>query len=135
MKTILLIEDNVNILDNLTEFFEMEGYKIHAANNGKKGIELANQFKPDLIVCDVLMYEMNGHEVLNAILDSPKTYDIPFIFSTSLSENIDKIETLNLGADDYIVKPYEPESLLKMVMAWIKSGSRRQIGDYSAHSI
>ena len=64
MKTILLIEDNTPILENLTEFLEMEGYKIITANNGKKGIELAKANIPDLIICDVLMYEMNGHEVL-----------------------------------------------------------------------
>ena len=127
MKTILLIEDNTPILENLTEFLEMEGYKIITANNGKKGIELAKANIPDLIICDVLMYEMNGHEVLLTLLKSPKTYNIPFIFSTSLSENIDRIETLNLGADDYIVKPYDPESLLKIVKTWIETGSRRSL--------
>lgn len=125
MKTILLIEDNQYILENLKEYLEMEGYQILSANNGEKGVELARQFLPDLILCDVLMREMNGHEVLHLLLETAKTQEIPFIFSTSLSEKIDRSESLKMGADDYIVKPFEMETLLKMVASWIKSGSNR----------
>ena len=125
METILLIEDNAAILENLTEFLEMEGYKTLAANNGEKGIELARKFKPDLIICDVLMPHMNGHEVLCLLLETAKTSEIPFIFSTSMSEQIDREETLKLGADDYITKPYDPETLLKMAKTLIKAGSKR----------
>ena len=125
MKTILVIEDNNDILENLTEYLEMEGYKILPANNGKRGVELAREFIPDLIICDVLMREMDGFEVLHSILDTSKTYEIPFIFSTSLSEKIDRTEALRLGADDYIVKPFDMELLMKMAKACIKSGSKR----------
>ena len=125
MATILLIEDNVPILENLTEYFELEGYKILIANNGKRGIELAREHIPDLIICDTKMPVMDGYEVLHLILDFTKTFEIPFIFSTSNSENVDKIKALELGADDYIVKPFETESLLKMVKTWIGSGSKR----------
>jgi len=125
MKTILVIEDNKDILDNLTEYFEMEGYKILAANNGKTGVELARQFIPDLIICDVLMHEMDGYGVLHLLLDTSETHEIPFIFSTSMSEKVDRTEALRLGADDYIVKPFDMELLLKMVRIWIKSGSNR----------
>ena len=125
METILLIEDTSDILENLTEFLEMEGYNIIVANNGKKGIELARLFIPDLIICDVLMQEMDGHEVLRLLLATAKTHDIPFIFSTSMSEKFDKAHSLELGADDYIIKPFELEALLKMVKKWIKSGSKR----------
>ncbi len=126
MDTILVIEDNEDILENLIEFLEMEGYKILGANNGKRGIELAREFIPDLIICDVLMQEMNGHEVLQLLLGSGTTYEIPFIFSTSMSEKINRAEALLLGADDYIIKPFALEDLLKMVKAWIQSGSIRQ---------
>ena len=125
MKKILLIEDTNDILENLTEYFEMEGYKVLVADNGKKGIELAKEFIPDLIICDVLMHEMDGHEVLRLLLDTAKTHEIPFIFSTSMSEKFDKMESLELGADDYIVKPFELEALLKMAKSWLKSGSKR----------
>jgi DNA-binding response OmpR family regulator len=126
MKTILLIEDTKDILENLTEYLEIEGYKILVANNGKEGVDLAREFIPDLIICDVLMHEMDGYEVLRLLLDTAETHEIPFIFSTSMSEKFDRIESLELGADDYIVKPFELEALLKMVKNWIKSGSKRQ---------
>jgi CRP/FNR family cyclic AMP-dependent transcriptional regulator len=125
MATILLIEDNIPILENLTEYFEMEGYKILTADNGKKGIELAREHIPDLIICDTKMPVMDGYEVLHLILDLAKTYEIPFIFSTSNSEKVDKTKALELGADDYITKPFELQTLLEMSEKWIKSGSVR----------
>ena len=125
MATILLIEDTPEILENLTEFMELEGFKVLVAGNGRKGIELAREYIPDLIICDVLMVEMDGHEVLRLLLDNAKTHEIPFIFSTSMSEKIDKSKALKLGADDYIIKPFELESLLTMAKIWIKAGSKR----------
>ncbi|MBL0144581.1 MAG: response regulator [Chitinophagaceae bacterium] len=123
----MLIEDNGNILENLTEFLQLEGFNVLAANNGKDGVELAKKFIPDLIICDVLMYGMNGHEVFQVISNSPITFAIPFIFSTSLSEKMDRAETLKLGVEDYIVKPYGLGSLLTMVNLWLKEGSKRRI--------
>lgn len=130
MKTILVIEDNPDILENIIEFLEMEGYRILSANNGKEGVEIARKFIPDLIICDVLMQEMDGHEVLHSLMESAKTNEIAFIFSTSMSENVDRAEALGLGADDYLVKPFELETLLSMVEIWLKSGSRRDTRTY-----
>ena len=127
MKTILLIEDNNEILENFTEFLEIEGYKILGASNGNQGIELAMKFIPDLIICDVLMPDMDGYEVLHSLLETSTTHQIPFIFSTSMSEKVERREALSLGADDYIIKPFDMEVLLKMVKTWIKTGSERQI--------
>ena len=127
MKTILLIEDNKDILENFTEYLEIEGYKILGASNGKKGVELARAFVPDLIICDVLMPVMDGHEVLHLLLETSATYQILFIFSTSMSEQVDRKDALSLGADDYIIKPFDVEVLLKMVKTWIRSGSNRQV--------
>ena len=127
MDTILIIEDTPEILENLGEFMELEGFKVLVAENGKRGIELATECIPDLIICDVLMAGMDGHEVLHLLLDNARTHQIPFIFSTSMSEKIDRSQALELGADDYIVKPFELESLLKMVRTWIKSGSQRTL--------
>ncbi len=126
MKTILLIEDTHAILDNLTEYLEMEGFIILAANNGREGIELARDYVPDLIICDVLMRDMDGHEVLRLLRATPHTYEIPFIFSTSMSEKVDRATALKLGADDYIIKPFELETLLKMVKHWTQP-------EYSVH--
>lgn len=124
MKTILLIEDNAEMLENLSEYLEMEGYKVLMANTGMKGVHLAKKFKPDLIICDVLMPGMNGYEVLQTVLNIPTTAKIPFIFSTSMSEITDKAEAMKQGADDYIVKPFEPETLLKMIKVLTGSGKK-----------
>jgi len=129
METILLIEDNIDILENLTEYLELEGYKVITANNGKSGVQLAKVFAPDLIICDTLMPEMGGHEVLRLLMEKTATRQIPFIFSTSNSENVDREEALRLGADDYIIKPFEVEALLKIVRTWLKSGSTRANGE------
>jgi CheY-like chemotaxis protein len=126
MKTILLIEDNQYFLENLTEYFELEGYKTLFASNGKAGFEIARKSIPDLIICDVLMNEMDGHEVLRLLLDTSKTSAVPFIFSTSNSAKVDRAAALALGADDYIIKLFELEALLLMSKKWIKSGSHRR---------
>jgi len=125
MATILLIDDNIPILENLTEYFEIEGYNILIADSGKKGIELAKEHIPDLIICDTKMPVMDGYEVLRLILDLTKTHEIPFIFSTSNSEKVDRTKALELGADDYIVKPFALQKLLVVAEKWIKSGSVR----------
>jgi CheY-like chemotaxis protein len=125
MATILLIDDNIPILENLTEYFEIEGYKILTACSGKKGIELAREHIPDLIICDTKMPVMDGYEVLHLVLDLTKTYEIPFIFSTSNSEKVDRTKALALGADDYIVKPFALPKLLAMAEKWLKSGTVR----------
>ena len=103
----------------------MQGYNTIPTRYGKAGISLAKEFVPDLIICDVLMLEMNGHEVLRQLLDCPATASIPFIFSTSLSEKLDWTESLTLGADDYLVKPFELGTRLNKVKIWIKSGTKR----------
>lgn len=126
MKTILLIEDTAHILENLTEFLELEGYRVLACASGNEGVAMAKQSLPDLIICDVLMHEMGGHEVLRELLHTASTCDIPFIFSTSLSEDQDCEASLAMGADGYIVKPFEPEALLKLIETWLQKGVGRQ---------
>lgn len=127
MKSILLIEDNVEILDNLTEYFELEGYHVFAANESRRGIELAMEFIPDLIICDMPKPGIDGQEVLRILNKKHKTSQIPFIFSTTLCEMINRLEALELGADDYIVKPFELENMLVKAKACILSGSKRQL--------
>ena len=126
MKTILLIENNNALRENMAEGLEMEGYRILMSDNGKKGVELAKTYNPDLIISEIMMHEMDGYEVLRLLLDTDKTNKIPFIFSTTMSEKKDRTIALGLGADDYIVKPYGFEPLFAMAETWIKSGSRRQ---------
>jgi CheY-like chemotaxis protein len=125
MNTILIIEDNLELLENLVEYFGLEGYKTLTANNGKVGVEVAKKSISDLIICDILMKEMNGHDVLRLLLESSITNDIPFIFSTCYAEREYRRTSLDLGADDYIIKPFELEKLLLISENWIKWGSNR----------
>ncbi len=126
MESILLIENNHSFLENLIEFLELEGYHILSANNGETGIELARKFIPDLIICDHPNPGVNGHEVLRMLINSATTFRIPFIFSTTLSEKKDRTEGLEMGADDYIIKPYGLGTILAMAKNCIKKGSKRQ---------
>jgi DNA-binding response OmpR family regulator len=124
METILLIEDTSDILGNLSEYLEMEGYRVLSAADGISGIKMAGENIPHIIICDVLMAEMDGYGVLKALKESPKTCKIPFIFSTSMSEKIDIAEAYKLGADDYLVKPFEVEVLLKMLRTQLNKANR-----------
>ncbi len=126
MKSILIIEDNADILENLKEYFELEGYQIFSTNNGKRGIELASEYIPDLIICDMPRPGVDGHEVLRMLIENDGTSQIPFIFSTTLCGKINRSQALDLGADDYITKPFELETMLQMVKACIRLGSKRQ---------
>lgn len=134
MATILLIEDNLPILENLTEYLELEGFTILAAEDGKKGIALAVKHIPDLIICDTKMPVMDGYEVLRVLQTMSKTYEIPFIFSTSNAEVIDRAKALEMGADEYIIKPFDPESLLKIANICLLSGSKRHFDNSKIES-
>jgi DNA-binding response OmpR family regulator len=115
IKTVLLVEDNNDIRENLSEILEMAGYNVIAANNGKQGVIAAKQSKPDVIVCDIMMPELDGYGVLNILSADESTASIPFIFLTAKSENADLRKGMNMGADDYITKPFEEAELLKAI--------------------
>ena len=126
MKSILLIEDNIDILENLAEYLEMEGYRVYSTNNGEKGIELALKFMPDLIICDMPRPGIDGYKVLQALIDNLSITKIPFIFCTTMSEKINRSDDLESGADDYIIKPFELETILQIAKLCIKTGTKRQ---------
>jgi DNA-binding response OmpR family regulator len=131
MKKILLIEDTPAILENFTEYLEMHGYEVYAADNGIKGAALAVEISPDLIICDALMKGMDGFEVLRLIKNTAETSKIPFIFSTSLSEKLEKAEALALGADDYLVKPFALDKLLEVAKKWMEPTAQSSTTDNS----
>ena len=126
MKSILLIEDDSDILENMAEYLEMEGFHILSAGSAEMGIELAGKFIPDLIICDTPKPGIDGYRVLRSLLSTADTCEIPFIFCTTLCENFYRLEALQLGADEYIVKPFELEKTLELVRACMEYGSRRQ---------
>lgn len=115
MKKILIIEDHEDIRENLAEILDLAGYETYTAENGKIGVELAEKIRPDLILCDVMMPVLDGFGTLSILHKKQATADIPFIFLTAKSEKADFRYGMNLGADDYITKPFESNELLKVV--------------------
>lgn len=120
MATILLIEDDENISLNVSEILCLANHKIITAGNGKEGIELARDTHPDLIISDVMMPGIDGFGVLHILQQDPQTKDIQFIFLTSKSERADFRHAMNLGADDFITKPFEGSDLLNAVETIIR---------------
>jgi CheY-like chemotaxis protein len=120
MKTILVIDDNTEIRENTAEILSLAGYNIHTAENGKKGVELAIKEKPALIVCDIMMPELDGYGVLHLLKMNPGTENIPFIFLTAKTERTDFRKGMEMGADDYITKPFDDIELLKAIEIRLK---------------
>lgn len=120
MKKIILIEDNRDIRDTTAEILELADYKVFTAENGKKGVELVKHEKPDLIICDIMMPELDGYGVLRILSKNPDTSNIPFIFLSAKAEKSDLRKGMNLGADDYITKPFEEAELLEAVEIRLK---------------
>lgn len=112
---ILVIEDDLNIRNNICEILENEGYSVECAKNGIEGIEKVNHFYPDLIICDIMMPEKNGFEVLEETLRNPSTASIPFIFLTAKVEPENLRKGMSLGADDYLFKPFHINDLIAAV--------------------
>jgi len=120
MKTILIIEDNLDVRENTAEILELANYKVLQAENGKQGVELAQQVKPDLIICDIMMPVLDGYGVIHLLSKSSETASIPFIFLTAKSERMDFRKGMEMGADDYISKPFDDIELLKAVESRIR---------------
>lgn len=112
---ILVIEDDDKIRDHLITFLNLEGFDIVSANNGLDAIEIAKAELPDLIICDVVMPKMNGYEVLGKLRQDFATQSIPFIFLTGMGDKSNFRQGMELGADDYLTKPFTPEDLKKSI--------------------
>ena len=130
MKKLLIIEYNDGIRENLLEFLQMYGYDVLAVNNGQAGMEYIPKFIPDLIICDVMMPLMNEYQVLHSLSNLQQKKLIPFIICSSKSEKKDYLEGMELGADDYITKPFELDNLLVKVQACLVSGYRKCKSSY-----
>ncbi len=124
MKKILIIEDNTEVRENLSEILALSGYQTITAENGKVGVEKAVADRPDLILCDVMMPELDGFGVLHILSKQAATADIPFIFLTALAEKGDFRKGMALGADDYIVKPFDDTALLQTIETRLKKSER-----------
>jgi DNA-binding NarL/FixJ family response regulator len=117
MKRILVIEDERIMRQNLVTLLELEQFEVAAAENGRRGVELARATPPDLILCDVMMPDLDGHGVLRALAEDARTAQVPFIFLTAKGEREDVRAGMNLGADDYLVKPVDQDELLEAIDA------------------
>jgi CheY-like chemotaxis protein len=126
MFTILIIEDDTAIIENLVELLQEEGYKPIAATSGKDGLVLARSFMPDLILCDISMPEMDGYQVLEEIREDAQMVDTPFIFLSAKSDKIDIRRGMNLGANDYLAKPCRLRDILEAISSQIANRDRLQ---------
>jgi CRP/FNR family transcriptional regulator, cyclic AMP receptor protein len=115
MKKILLIEDNQAIRENTAEILELANYQVFTAENGKAGIETAMKEIPDLIICDIMMPVLDGYGVLHLLHKNTALQNIPFIFLSAKSERPDIRKGMEMGADDYIPKPFDETELLNAV--------------------
>ncbi|GAB4230305.1 MAG: response regulator [Ekhidna sp.] len=111
-KQILVIEDQDDVRENIVELLELSNYYVKSAEDGKKGVKMALDSPPDLILCDIMMPEMDGYEVLYLLGKNPSTASLPFIFLTAKAEKTDFRKGMNMGADDYITKPFDEMELL-----------------------
>ena len=115
MKTILIIEDDTVLRETTAEILELENYKVVTAPNGKRGAEQARIMLPDLILCDIMMPEMDGYDLLKLLSQEEQTKRIPFIFMSAKTEMKDVRKGMDLGADDYITKPFTEEELTSAI--------------------
>lgn len=119
-KKILLIEDNAPIRENTVELLELSDYEVLIAHDGKEGIEIACNETPDLILCDIMMPEMDGYAVLKYIRNESPIQDTPLIFFTASSEKKQLDEGIKMGANAYLIKPFDTDELLQLIRQHIK---------------
>lgn len=115
MKTILLIEDDTVLRENTAELLELANYNLITASNGKIGVALAEKHLPDIIICDIMMPELDGYAALHLLSKGKNTKHIPFIFLSAKTEHTDIRKGMNLGADDYITKPFSEDDLISAI--------------------
>lgn len=120
MTTILVIEDESTIRENISAMLRFEGFETYSAENGQIGIDLARQHLPDLIICDVMMPQIDGYGVLEVLREDTTTTAIPFIFLTARADKADMRRGMHLGADDYLTKPFSQQELLDAVSSRLK---------------
>ena len=139
MTKMLVIEDEAPIRDKIVTVLKYENYEVIDAPNGREGVVSARENKPDLIICDVLMPDMNGYGALAALRDDPDTSVIPVIFLTAAASRADMRKGMELGADDYITKPYTVEELLAAVRTRLERQQaikgRKDAGENSTETV
>jgi DNA-binding NarL/FixJ family response regulator len=123
-KKLLLIDDDPNLILLVKDYLEFRGYDVVTAENGREALQVLEQQTPDMIICDVMMPEMDGYSLVSTIRSDPKTSWIPVLFLSAKGQSQDRVKGLNIGADVYMVKPFEPEELVAQVESSLKQASR-----------
>jgi len=123
-KQLLLIDDDPNLILLVKDYLEFRGYQVLTAENGREALELLQDSLPDMIICDVMMPEMDGHTLVQQIRKNSRTNWIPVLFLSAKGQSQDRVKGLNIGADVYMVKPFEPEELVAQVESSLKQANR-----------
>lgn len=137
MKKVLIIEDSDDIREGIVEILDLAGYETYSAKNGKLGVDLAQKNLPDIILCDIMMPELDGYGVLYLLQKGPQTAGIPFIFMTAKAERADMRKGMEMGADDYLTKPFDDVELFNAIESRLRKknqpqGFKRVAGDKDA---
>jgi DNA-binding NarL/FixJ family response regulator len=127
-KKLLLIDDDPNLILLVKDYLEFRGYNVDTAENGREALELLDNLVPDMIICDVMMPEMDGYTLVKHIREEPVTNRIPVLFLSAKGQSQDRVKGLNEGADVYMSKPFEPEELVAQVESSLKQIKRWEIG-------
>ncbi len=123
-KKLLLIDDDPNLILLVRDYLEFRGYRVLTAKNGRDALTILEKDIPDMIICDVMMPEMDGYTFLEQVRQNPRTDWIPVMFLSAKGQSQDRVKGLNLGADVYMVKPFEPEELVAQVESSLKQSKR-----------
>ena len=123
-KRLLLIDDDPNLILLVKDYLEFRGYEVVTAENGREALEVLEQEIPDMIICDVMMPEMDGYALVDHVRQDPRTSWIPVLFLSAKGQSQDRVKGLNTGADVYMVKPFEPEELVAQVESSLKQATR-----------
>jgi DNA-binding NarL/FixJ family response regulator len=123
-KRLLLIDDDPNLILLVKDYLEFRGYEVITAENGREALEVLEQDVPDMIICDVMMPEMDGYALVERVRQDSRTSWIPVLFLSAKGQSQDRVKGLNTGADVYMVKPFEPEELVAQVESSLKQATR-----------
>lgn len=119
-KRILIIEDSVDIRENTEELLELSGFTVETASDGLEGVRIARTWNPDVVICDIMMPNLDGFGVLQVFSSQPELATIPFIFLTAKTDRADMRKGMEMGADDYLTKPFQEVELLRAIEARLK---------------
>src|SRR5436190_16463046 len=128
MTKVLVIEDERYLLEDIRELLQYTDFEVQGANSGSQGLQVANEYEPDLIICDIMMPDLDGYQVLEQIRGNPETADTPFIFLTAKADRDSMRYGMDMGADDYLTKPFTSAELLTAINTRLKRQSQITVG-------